>query len=296
MSGIGRVRVLAVEATSVAAEVRPAPPPRRGDGKARREPRHNNIQNNFIPKLTSKFPRIVAMHVRAFMFVLAESAREYAPAACPSDASRRGSGPGGVGTEPRAAAANGALDIRRDRQRSLPVEPAWDAGGRVTLRQGRRHRRRRARRRAERARGRRRRRAAASRRQRGRRRGRDLAGARGVRAVDERHRRRRRGGARGQGRRSARRRRRDRRHRRRIGLRQVDGGALHRPADRADRRPHPPRGPRPGDPLHPRAAPAPPPRPDRFPGPLPLVEPAPQDRRVADRGAGQLPRGRGRGG
>ena len=69
--------------------------------------------------------------------------------------------------------------------------------------------------------------------------------------------------------------RRDARHRRRIRLRQVDRGALHRAADRAERRADPGRRRRHRAGAGPAPAPPPPARPDRVPGPLPLAQSAP---------------------
>ena len=82
--------------------------------------------------------------------------------------------------------------------------------------------------------------------------------------------------------------RRDGRHRRRIGLGQDHGGALRRPADRADLGRHPHRRRRRGAPA--REPPARPPqaRADRVPGPLPLAQSATHRRRLDHRGSGQF--------
>ena len=78
------------------------------------------------------------------------------------------------------------------------------------------------------------------------------------------------------------------RHRRRKRLRQIDGGALHRPADRSDLRRHSAGGPRNLRTVAPAAAAAPQAHPDHFPGSLSLAQSAHHRRRDHRRRADQL--------
>ena len=78
------------------------------------------------------------------------------------------------------------------------------------------------------------------------------------------------------------------RHRRRKRLRQIDGGALHRAADRSDLRRHPPRRPRNLRSVAAAAAAAPQAHPDHLPGSLSLAQSAHHRRRDHRRGPDQL--------
>ena len=89
--------------------------------------------------------------------------------------------------------------------------------------------------------------------------------------------------------------RRDARRGRRVRLRQIDRGALHRAADRADRRRDPDRRRRRRKARGPRAAAAPQARADRVPGSLSFAQSAPHRRRRDHRGTDELRHGRARG-